>query len=545
MKKLVSLVLALAMLLSMTAALADTVGGMEDGWWKDIEIAPSETFHLDEPLTITALGIHFNQYPTEFDGCYYLPTVEKYTNVHLQVDWRPDSDWNTQIATALAGGVDNLPYLIRPGSYGVAALANEGAIVPLDDYLDLIPNIVAAVGEDRFADWKAADGHFYTIPTIVNVPGSQSTAVRKDWLDKLEMDVPTTWEEWKAYWYGVRDNDMNGNGDTTDEIPIVLEMGQNGERSLHALLNAFGIKASSDAQFCVLDDGTYTMVYEHPRYREFITEMQKLYADKIIDQEFATRYQAEMYNTMSGNLAGTVFTWAEQCAVHSETLIANGVEDALYLTCAPITGPYGDQWIQKRQGVTGNWCITEKAAQDGKVEDILKFWNWMFSDEGVMLYNYGIEGYTYTMVDGKAVIKPEITASGFNDYRTLGMEFEPVGGNWQNDAFMQCVFSGKTVDELTIPRKSFYDGLNEHGVNDGKYYAMPPTLETEAYVEYRAELISSGVCALRDQCVAGQLSVDDFFTKYEELKGRGLQDILDEGAEAYALIVGVDRKSVV
>ena len=538
MKKLVSLALALVMLLSLTSAMADTVGGMADGWWKDIEIAPSETFHLDEPLTITALGIHFNQYPTEFDGCYYLPTVEKYTNVHLQVDWRPDSDWNTQVATALAGGIDNLPYLIRPGTYGVAALANEGAIVPLDDYLDLIPNIVAAVGEERFADWKAADGHFYTIPTIVNVPGSQSTAVRKDWLDKLNMDVPTTWEQWKAYWYGVRDNDMNGNGDTTDEIPIVLVMGQNGERSLHALLNAFGIKASIDAQFCVLDDGTYTMVYEHPRYREFITEMQQLYADKIIDQEFATRYQADMYNTMSGNLAGTVFTWAEQCAVHSETLIANGVEDGLYLTCAPITGPYGDQWIQKRQGITGNWCITAKAEADGKVEDILKFWNWMFSDEGVMLYNYGIEGYTYTMVDGSPVINPEITAAGFNDYRTLGMEFEPVGGNWQNDAFMQCVFSGKTVDELTIPRKSFYDGLNEHGVNDGKYYAMPPTLETEAYVEYRAELITSGVCALRDQCVAGQLSVDDFFAKYEELKGRGLQDIIDQGTEAYALIVG-------
>ena len=538
MKKLVSLALALVMLLSLTSAMADTVGGMADGWWKDIEIAPSETFHLDEPLTITALGIHFNQYPTEFDGCYYLPTVEKYTNVHLQVDWRPDSDWNTQVATALAGGIDNLPYLIRPGTYGVAALANEGAIVPLDDYLDLIPNIVAAVGEERFADWKAADGHFYTIPTIVNVPGSQSTAVRKDWLGKLGMDVPATWEQWKAYWYGVRDNDMNGNGDATDEIPIVLEMGQNGERSLHALLNAFGIKASSDAQFCVLDDGTYTMVYEHPRYREFITEMQQLYADKIIDQEFATRYQADMYNTMSGNLAGTVFTWAEQCAVHSETLIANGVENGLYLTCAPITGPYGDQYIQKRQGITGNWCITAKAEADGKVEDILKFWNWMFSDEGVMLYNYGIEGYTYTMVDGSPVINPEITAAGFNDYRTLGMEFEPVGGNWQNDAFMQCVFSGKTVDELTVPRKSFYDGLNEHGVNDGKYYAMPPTLETEAYVEYRAELITSGVCALRDQCVAGQLSVDDFFAKYEELKGRGLQDIIDQGTEAYALIVG-------
>ena len=160
--------------------------------------------------------------------------------------------------------------------------------------------------------------------------------------------------------------------------------------SCHVPTQARDVKPVSYTHLDVYKRQTYTMVYEHPRYREFITEMQKLYADKIIDQEFATRYQAEMYNTMSGNLAGTVFTWAEQCAVHSETLIANGVEDALYLTCAPITGPYGDQWIQKRQGVTGNWCSTEKAAQDGKVEDILKCWNWMFSDEGVMLYNLSL-----------------------------------------------------------------------------------------------------------------------------------------------------------
>ena len=67
---------------------------------------------------------------------------------------------------------------------------------------------------------------------------------------------------------------------------------------------------------------------------------------------------------------------------------------------------------------------------------------------------------------------------------------------------------------------------------------MPPTLETESYVEYRAELITSGVCALRDQCVAGQLSVDDFFAQYETLKSQGLQEVIDEGAAAYALLSG-------
>ena len=67
---------------------------------------------------------------------------------------------------------------------------------------------------------------------------------------------------------------------------------------------------------------------------------------------------------------------------------------------------------------------------------------------------------------------------------------------------------------------------------------MPPTLETSAYNEYRGELIigSSGVCALRDQCVAGQVSVDDFFAKYEELKSRGLEEVIEEGNEAYQKI---------
>ena len=42
----------------------------------------------------------------------------------------------------------------------------------------------------------------------------------------------------------------------------------------------------------------------------------------------------------------------------------------------------------------------------------------------------------------------------------------------------------------------------------------------------------------RDQAIAGQMSVDDFFKQYESLKGRGLQDIIDQGAAAYATLLG-------
>ncbi len=549
MKKLLSLVLALCIVLCCASALAtstDEVGGLAPNWWVDAGLTPSEEFYVDGGMTVTMTGIHYNQYPTTFDGGYYLPSVEAKTGVHFDIDWRTSDGYDTVVSTILAGGLENLPDVIQAGSFGIAALANEGAIIPLDDYLDLIPNVVAAVGEDRMSSWASADGHIYAIPTIVNVPGSQSMTYRKDWALKLkemgviDFETPETWEQWKAFWYGVKENDVNGNGDPNDEIPLVLEMGESGERALHALLNAFGIKASNDAQFVLLDDGTYTMVYEHPNYRAFLTAAQELYKDGIIDPEFATRKQADMYQTMSANICASCFTWAQMSQTHTEELWTLGVEDAIFECCAPITGPDGESWLQERNAVTRLNCITVAAEQRGKVEDLLKFYNWQFSEEGILLYNYGIEGKTYTMVDGQPTMNVEIVKNGFTDYRTIGMEFEPFGGMWETSAFMQCLFAGETLETLNAAYQSFWNGLNSEGVNKGHYYPMPPTLETEAYTEYRGELIigSAGVCALRDQCVAGQMSVDEFFEKYEQLKSRGLEDVISEGAEAYAQIMG-------
>lgn len=539
MKKVLAIVLALAMLLSVTAAMAEDVSAeVAEMNTALIEAAkalePSEALHFETPLEITGMGVHFNNYPTEFDGCYYFPAIQSLTNATITIDWRVQDNYATQVATALASGA--LPDIINAGDYGVMNLVNEGAVVALDEYLDLIPNIVAAVGEERMADWRQADGHIYTIPTIVNVPGSQSVMIRQDWLDALEMDVPTNWDEWVELWRAIKDNDLNGNGDPNDEIPLALEQGSNGERSMASLLNAFGIRASSDCQFCVLDDGTYTMVYEHPRYREFLEAVQGLFEEGLIDPEFATRTQAELFTAMDSNLVGTTMTWAERARISTTTNREAGDEDALWTCVAPIVGPHGDQMTQERAAVSSVWCISADAAAAGKVEDILRLFNWSYSDEGKMLYNYGIEGVSYDMVDGTAVLKPVMVANGFVDYRSLGCEFEPFGGEWETNAFMQCLFAGMTLEELDDASASFYNGLAV--VNNDYFYAMPQTLDTEAYVEYRAELITTGVCVLRDQTIAGQMTVDDFFTQYESLKAQGLQEVIDAGTEAYALLSG-------
>jgi len=535
MKKALAIILALTMLVGTATAFAE---GENDIAQQLIEAAKnlpkSENLYFTNGLSITGMGIHYNNYPKGFDGCYYWPAIESLTGAHIEIDWRVEADYITQVADKLAS--QQLPDIMVAGAYGVMNLVNKGVAVALDEYLDLMPNIVAAVGEDRMAYWRQADGHIYTIPTVVNVPGSQSVMIRQDWLDDLNMSAPETWDQWVELWRAIKANDLNGNGDPNDEIPLALEQGTNGERCMASLLNAFGIRASSSCQFCVLDDGTYTMVYEHPRYKEFLQAVQDLFAEGLIDREFTTRTQNELFTAMDSNLVGTTMTWAERAQLSTYAIRDGGDEDALWTCVAPITGPYGDQMTQERTAVSSVWCITSAAEEAGKVEDIIKLFDWNFSKEGNNLYNYGIEGVSYDIVNGEPIMRNELVKDSITGYRLVGCEYEPFGGEWQTSAFMQALFRGARLDELDDASASFYKGLAI--INNGRFYAMPQTLGTDAYVEFRDALITNGVCTLRDQTIAGQMSVDDFFAKYEELKTQGLQRVIDEGAAAYASILG-------
>lgn len=492
------------------------------------QLEKSEQLYYDNGLEISGLGVTYDGRPTEFDGCYYWPAIEKMTNAHVDIDWHDAEGYSSSVATTLLMDISQLPDIVNPFSFGIMDLADDGLIVPLDDYLELMPDIVAAVGEERMDNWRQADGHIYYIPTVSSIQGSQSMMVRQDWLDELNMDVPETWEDWLALWRGIRDNDLNGNGDSEDEIPLALSYGEDGEKAMTLLMNAFGIRASADCQFCVLDDGTYTMVYEHPKYEEFLQAVSDLYKEGIIKDDFNTYDYNKIEEMMKENLLGTTMTWAVSSS-NAEYLRENGDADALWVATAPVQGPDGNQMIQERELISSSWCITARAKEEEKVEDIVRFFNWCFTQEGAYLYNYGIEGVSYEMVEDKPVLNADLIADSFTDYRAVGCNFEPFGGLWLEDAFMQCLFSGKTENELDEITAESFKGLFE--VNDDYFYTQPVTFETNAYVKYRSNLITAGICPLRDQAIRGEITVEEFAQKYKELKEQGLNKVIKE-AEA-------------
>ena len=504
----------------MNQALLDAVAGLPQ----------SKSLYFPQGLSITGLGVTYDGRPTSFDGCYYFPAIEALTGAHVAIDWQEDAGYSSAVATTLLADKSALPDVINPTNFGVMDLADDGLILPLDDYMDLMPDIVAAVGEECMDAWRASDGHIYTIPSVSSIRGSFSMMVRQDWLNALKMDMPETWEDWLAYWRGVRDNDLNGNGDPTDEIPIALAQSSDGERSLTLLLNAFGIAASNDTQFCLLDDGTYTMVYEHPRYPEFLEAMAGLYSEGILVEGYESFSYASIERAMGDNTLGSAMTFAASGA-QTATLRENGLKDALWVCVQPVAGPHGDRMIQERELVSPTWCITAGAREKGKVEDIIRFFNWCFTQEGSFLYNYGIEGVSYALVDGAPVLDKALVANGFSDYRAVGINYEPFGGYWLQDAYMQCLFAGQTPENLPDIQAQIYSGL--FSVNNDFFYTQPITQETESYVKYRSALITSGVCRLRDQAIRGEITPEAFWDGYAQLKEKGLDRVISDGNARY------------
>ena len=129
------------------------------------------------------------------------------------------------------------------------------------------------------------------------------------------------------------------------------------------------------------------------------------------------------------------------------------------------------------------------------------------------------------------MLDKDLVANGFSDYRAVGINYEPFGGYWLRDSYMQCLFAGETKENLTDVQSEIYNGL--FVINNDFFYNQPLTIETESYVKYRTSLITEGVCKLRDQAIRGEISLDEFWSGYEQLKEEGIDKIIEDGDKYY------------
>ncbi|QHT61360.1 extracellular solute-binding protein [Paenibacillus lycopersici] len=139
-------------------------------------------------------------------------------NEKFNIDFKPQivpmGEAGQKVAVVMASG-DAPDILDLEGADGnFVKWAKQGAFLPLNDYIDKYPELKLIPQ----SIWNAVtvDGKIYGIPKFFRTKYMNSAIIRKDWLDKLNLQMPTTYAELLkvAEAFTTQDPDGNKKNDT-------------------------------------------------------------------------------------------------------------------------------------------------------------------------------------------------------------------------------------------------------------------------------------------------------------------------------------------
>lgn len=327
---------------------------------------------------------------------------EEKTGVKIKWDVTNSDNYQDVMNVKLAAATD-LPDIFQlPTSYSPNKAKHDGLLLPLNDLIAKYAPNMRKYFEQRpeiYNRMKFSDGNLYVIPNIVSsfaYTDPYSLFIRQDWLDALQLQRPTTLEEWYTTLKAFQDNDMNKNGKKDEMfLPNFGTMGL-----LYLAGSAYDMHLFfSENGFFPDKDGKVQYEYIDPRIKEMAEWLRKLYAEGLINPTYLTDKSSDIKAKVSQNLAGGSVRSLHNITLYEELARDGGTPDAAYsMTLPPHEEGYKGTYYEYGP-FDGYYGVS---SQTKNPETVIKWLDYIWaSEEGNRASNFGIEGTSYTMVDGK------------------------------------------------------------------------------------------------------------------------------------------------
>lgn len=334
MKKLVTLIIALAlMVLPLMSAVAEQV---------EMAVIPKGEFPLTEDMVEIECLIGQTEVVIDYNTNDMTKKMEALTNVKIK--WNIAADAVQTKSMLLASGA--LPdVFLTPITNDEQVLYGElGMFVDLSDYIEQYGvNIKDMFAYDQSIrnEITLPSGKIVSLPSVsytYHMTAANKMWMNRNWLAAVDKEVPTTLDELYEVMVAFRDGDPNGNG-AADEI-AASGVGVNGWHSIVPFfMSAFIATDNQPGRYFVQPyDGTVDVVFNKDEWREGLTFLNKLYNEKLIDQESFTQDTALRKQKVEANTIGICIANAPSsfCDTDTEAFTAFDV-------IAPVVGPNGVQ----------------------------------------------------------------------------------------------------------------------------------------------------------------------------------------------------------
>ncbi len=339
-------------------------------------------------------GMGFDEFLDSWNSLPRLKEISAATGCTIDFHEVSQTGATEQFNLMIASG--DMTDIIQAADYyvgGLGAAYDDEVILDLSDiiaenapiYYDLLMNHT----NDATKDTVLTDGKHLSMNTLKDeVVSDMGLVIRGDWLEELGMEVPTTLDEFTDVLYAMKEK---------YDCEQTLFVNPSGE--IQYMDGVFGVSifkvnGSTDIAPYVMD-GEVTSALLSDDYREFIEYTRQLIADDVIYKDFYTNSGDDM-DTWGMVSAGETAVW--RIGADSMHKVAEYTEnpDAFALPIPKLVKNEGDKYMFGNQVAYADnkgYSLTNCCEEP---EMALQFFDWFFTDEGVLISNYGLEGETFT-----------------------------------------------------------------------------------------------------------------------------------------------------
>lgn len=258
-----------------------------------------------EPITINVMQWALDNQTTDFENLWFYKQLEADTNVKVNWTVVKESDWNQTLNLTFA--TTDLPdVIIRPNQnlnledWGV----DQGLIIPLDDYLEYMPNYSSRLDLNNVADsMRSSDGKMYYIGYLIaqKINHNAHFFINNTWLDAVGMEIPKTVDELTEVLKAFRDNQpgesgmypMSGGGGIEHHV-----------EGIYTYFGMFGVPLQRWS-YAVINNNDRVIFPGHMSgFREAVEWLAMCYAEGLLDPEALTQDENSWNAKVNGNQVG-------------------------------------------------------------------------------------------------------------------------------------------------------------------------------------------------------------------------------------------------
>lgn len=341
-----------------------------------------------EPVKLTMFfgdaGIKF---PADVDVSNnpFLNIIEKKANVDLEIIQPQYADFETKFNLMISSG--EIPDIVHCWfADAINKNGAAGAFVSLEDYVNK-SSVLSQLYPKEYLDlMRATDGKVYGL-TSLDAKNYGATIARMDLIDELNGGViPTTPDEW----YQLMKKEK-------EKYPDSIPYTSRGDTShMDCFFRAFGSEINGDGADWQLTNGKIINSFEAPMARKAIEFNRKLYAEKLLDQNFVTNKAAD-WETAVNEKGFLVFDADASSAIGpTDGWLTKGKEQYFTVVKHPMEpGAVAENVYYRPMGI--GWHTISISSKCKDIDAAVKVIEAFLSDDIQVAAAWGREGVEYTV----------------------------------------------------------------------------------------------------------------------------------------------------